>query len=118
MATSLMRNINGEPCVICGFPIFEIHRLIPGVMGGEYVDANAVSLCPDHHVAIHRAMRSRNLPALRYMLKGDVAFWDFCDDVLPLIVDVRTMTFHEKAAAYASVRSAVRAFRARGVARV
>ena len=33
---------------------YDIHRLIPGNLGGEYVIGNMFAICPNHHAEIHR----------------------------------------------------------------
>lgn len=40
-------------CYICGVPEYvrklHMHRVIPGKLGGEYVEENVVLVCPKHH---------------------------------------------------------------------
>lgn len=46
-----------KPCCICGHVYSQKHRLVPGAWGGVYDAGNVVSLCPNHHVAIHLLMK-------------------------------------------------------------
>ena len=34
----------------------DIHRLIPGKDGGEYILGNMFALCPNHHAEVHRKL--------------------------------------------------------------
>lgn len=53
----------GTDCLICGFPIADIHRVIPGKRGGLYLYENVIPLCPNHHRALHFLMDSLRLKA-------------------------------------------------------
>lgn len=33
---------------------YDIHRIIPGRKGGEYVFGNMFAICPNHHAEVHR----------------------------------------------------------------
>jgi hypothetical protein len=34
----------------------DLHRLVPGRDGGEYVVGNMVAICPNHHAEVHRRL--------------------------------------------------------------
>ena len=35
---------------------FDIHRLVPGSEGGEYILGNMFAICPNHHAEVHRGI--------------------------------------------------------------
>ena len=43
----------GPTCVVCGYPFAHIHHALPREYGGSDDDSNLVSLCPNHHAAVH-----------------------------------------------------------------
>jgi len=111
-----MREHRGGPCIVCGFPSFHIHRLIPGYCGGEYTDINVISLCPNHHTLMHACLRGGD-HHYRLVVREDATFWALYDSVAPLVRDVRRMDFHEKQEVYWSIQRAAGSF-TREVARV
>lgn len=103
----------GTDCVICNFPITDVHRLIPGGLGGTYADANCVPLCPNHHRATHFAIRWHNAhftswqaQLLAKIRKGDAHFAAFFDAVHPYITDIQGMSFEERSKAMYAIHGA------------
>lgn len=45
-----------RPCELCDHCFGETHRLVPGCWEGSYESDNVISLCPNHHKAIHFMM--------------------------------------------------------------
>lgn len=101
-----------EPCVICGFPLVDLHRLIPGELGGEYIDNNVVCLCPNHHRLFHRLMRQGKLE-YPYNKIDDPDFFEFCELVMPKIVDLRDLDGHESASIYIDLFLTVKTWKSR-----
>ncbi len=46
-----------DSCMVegCSYSFtYDVHRLIPGKDGGEYILGNMFAICPNHHAEIHR----------------------------------------------------------------
>lgn len=45
-------------CEVCGYPLVQKHRLVPGKCGGCYTWENVAFLCPTHHRLAHLFKRA------------------------------------------------------------
>lgn len=53
----LMNAFDFKSCMFQGCEYnktYDVHRLIPGKSGGEYILGNMFAICPNHHAEIHR----------------------------------------------------------------
>lgn len=53
----LLATFNFTSCMVqkCAYnKTYDLHRLIPGKVGGKYKIGNAFAICPNHHAEIHR----------------------------------------------------------------
>ena len=53
---SLQNHFNFTSCMVdgCGYnKIYQVHRFIPGKLGGEYKIGNMFAICPNHHAEFH-----------------------------------------------------------------
>jgi len=54
----IYKKINNT-CRICGlnqYELLDVHRIIPGEKGGEYVKGNVVSICSNCHRQVHNGL--------------------------------------------------------------
>lgn len=45
--------MNNIGCAICAFPITHVHHILPRAYGGSDEATNLITLCPNHHAAMH-----------------------------------------------------------------
>lgn len=50
----LLRRLNLNKCLVCGFKDYELHHLTPRSKDGLDLATNLIPLCPNHHAEIHR----------------------------------------------------------------
>lgn len=55
----LLESADTTECMVVGCTYskcLDVHRLVAGRIGGEYVEGNMFALCPNHHAEIHRGV--------------------------------------------------------------
>lgn len=50
----LLRRLNLNKCLVCGFKDYELHHLTPRSKNGLDLATNLIPLCPNHHAEIHK----------------------------------------------------------------
>lgn len=50
----LLRRLNLNNCLVCGFKDYELHHLTPRSKDGLDLATNLIPLCPNHHAEIHK----------------------------------------------------------------
>lgn len=51
---TLLKSLNLNKCLVCGFPTYEFHHLTPISKDGLDLATNLIPLCPNHHALVHK----------------------------------------------------------------
>lgn len=63
-------------CKFCGaddYCVLDVHRIVPGEEGGEYVDLNVVTCCSNCHRKVHEG--AIRVDRMYYSTKGWLLHW-------------------------------------------
>lgn len=71
---SLLYELSGHRCTICGAPWLEIHHIDELSEGGQTTYENLVVLCPNCHVRVHSNETPSKVELRHYKLKQEIAY--------------------------------------------